>query len=108
MLVSTVVECLHRFSNRELLDNHVFNCIKHAPTSIEMPEVKEFSFTNYEMTEKIPRYIVADFESILAPISGVEQNPEKSSTYKLNQHMSCGFAYVVISQDGSTKPFVYR
>ena len=59
---------------------------------------------------KVPYIIYADFESLLIPIEGCENDPEISSTINTTKHIPCGFAYDVVGLTSSTsqQPVVYR
>jgi hypothetical protein len=59
---------------------------------------------------KVPYVIYADFESLLVPIKGCENDPEKSQTAKTTKHIACGFAGKVVglTKGTSKQPIVYR
>ena len=59
---------------------------------------------------KVPYVINSDFESLLIPIEGCENDPEMSSTMKTTNHVPCGFAYKVVglTNEISKQPVVYR
>jgi hypothetical protein len=58
----------------------------------------------------LPDVIYADFESLLVPIEGCENDPEKSQTAKTTKHIACGFAGKVVglTKGTSKQPIVYR
>jgi K+/H+ antiporter YhaU regulatory subunit KhtT len=59
---------------------------------------------------KVPYVIHADFESLLVPIKGCENDPEKSQTARTTKHIACGFAGKVVglTKGTSKQPIVYR
>ena len=59
--------CLHRFSRKELLENHRPYCQIHGAQRVEMPAEKDkwLKFNNHHKQMKCPFVIYADFESFL-------------------------------------------
>ena len=54
---------------------------------------------------KVPFVIYADFEAILKNIN----DPSKTNTKKLQEHVVCGYSYVVVGPDGKAyRSDVYR
>ena len=45
----------------------------------------------------MPSIIYADIESLIKKIEGCANNPEKSSTAKLGEHIPCGYSMSTIS-----------
>ena len=43
-------------------------------------------------SDKIPYIIYADTESLIRKINGCANNPEKSSTMKIGEHILCGYS----------------
>ena len=79
---------------------------------IELPKAddKWMYYTDIRKQLKIPYVIYADFESLLVPIEGCENDPENSQTAKITKHVACGFAYKVVglTKGTSKQPIVYR
>lgn len=62
-------------------------------------------FDNYQSKQRVPYIIYADFESILVPIPSCQPNSVSSFTQKINNHVPCGYAYIIIDSNGkSLKP----
>lgn len=45
--------------------------------------------------------IYCDLEAILRPYSTAYPNPDRSATTQMNQHIPCGYCYVVVCSDGT-------
>ena len=73
-------------------------------------DTKILEFNEYLKSNKAPFIIYADFESLLVKIDGCKNNPEKSSTTKLSEHIPSGFSMSTISSfnDIENKHDVYR
>jgi hypothetical protein len=67
-----------------------------------MPDKKNavLRFKKYEALIRKPYVIYADFESLLVPVQGCENAHDKSSTEIKKEHVPCGFAYVIVGQEG--------
>jgi len=67
-------------------------------------------FKEFHKQLRAPFIIYADFESLTTKIHSTSQNPNQSSTEKLQKHEACGFSYVVVSEreDYCKPPVVYR
>ena len=64
-----------------------------------MPSEKNnrLEFNQYMKSDKMPYIIYADIESLLRKIDGLANNPEKSSTTKIGEHIPCGYSMSTIS-----------
>ena len=56
-----------------------------------------------EKSIKVPIIIYADFESLLEKMSTCHNNPEKSSTTKINKHTPSGYSLFTHCSFDSTK-----
>ena len=74
----------------------------------EDTEILEFN--QYQKFDKAPFIIYADLQCIKENIDGYKNNPEKSSTTKVSEHILSGFSMSTISSFRSTenKHDVYR
>ena len=54
-------------------------------------KVKILELKHYMKSNKIPYIIYTDIESLIEKIDGCENNPEKSSTTKIGEHIPCGY-----------------
>ncbi|KAF4521845.1 hypothetical protein B566_EDAN003719 [Ephemera danica] len=98
--------CLSHHFSEETLQIHKKHCSRFPIAKVELPQTKVgedgqpikpiIEFKNVEHSEKVPIVIYVDFESYLPKVSGCANNPEKSSTMAVQEHIpiSCGF-YVV-------------
>ena len=87
------LNCLHSYTTKNRLKKHQKICENHEYCELEMP--KKGSVLNYIPGEKsvmAPFVIYADLESILEKMSGCENDPEKSSTIKVNKHIASGYS----------------
>lgn len=106
--------CLHGFTKERLLVDHEPYCQTHGPQKIELPteEDKWLNYKDIRKQLKVPYIIYADFESLLQPIQGCDNNPENSSTIKTTKHIPSGFAYKVVGLTPEItkekEPVVYR
>jgi hypothetical protein len=104
--------CLHGFIKERLLEDHIPYCQTHGPQKIELPNDDDMwlYYTDIQKQVKIPDATYADFESMLIPIEGCENDPEIVSTIKTIKHIPCGFTYKVVGLTSSTsqRPVVYR
>ena len=50
----------------------------------------------YMKSEKMPFVIHADIESFIKKIDGCANNPENSSTMKIDKHIPCGYSLSTI------------
>ena len=63
-----------------------------------MPSEKKkiLTFNQYVKSDKMPYIFHANTESLIREIDGCENNPEKSSTMKIDEHISCGYSLSTI------------
>ena len=54
---------------------------------------KILKYSQGEKSMKVPFVIYADLESLLEKINTCHNNPEKSSTTKINKQASCGYSF---------------
>ena len=105
------IHCLQCFSTKEILDNHLENClIINKKQNIVMPKLgSKIYFKHYYKMLKNPFVIYCDFESILEPIETAKQNADKTSyTSEYQNHLISSYAYKVVCQnDKYTKPIQY-
>ena len=60
-------------------------------------DTKILEFNLYQKSDKVPFIIYADLECIIDKINGCRNNPENSSTTKVNEHIPSGFSMSTIS-----------
>lgn len=102
------LNCLHRFSTKERLNNHrEGGCDLNEPTKTVMPSLVKnedgewinpvINFKNHTHKYKAPVAIYADFETLVQPLVHGEHNYEKSGTTKINTQTPCGFSFNIVS-----------
>ena len=87
------LNCLHPFRTKNKLKSHENVWKSHDHCYIEV--VKEESMLKYnheEKSMKVPLIIYADMESLLEKIGTCYNNPEKSSTIKINKHTASDYS----------------
>lgn len=104
--------CLQGFTQERILNNHAPYCQSHGIQKIDLPKEadKWLYYKDIRKQLKVPFIIYADFECLLVPIVGCQNNYTKSSTSKITKHTPCGFAYKVVGPtlETSKKIVVYR
>ena len=84
--------CLQGFNEESSRDEHLDYCINNKSVKVEMPHrnpIVQYSDGQFQI--KVPFIMYADFESILEPIQGPENNPRISSTRGINNHVPSGW-----------------
>lgn len=105
--------CVHGFSKKISLQEHIKYCSRHGAQRIELPIKEEndvLQFKDYEKTLKTPFVIYADTETIIKKLDTCQPNPNSSSSTPLTKLEVCGFGYKVVCEDERyTKPAaIYR
>ena len=88
------LNCFHSYSTKEKLKKHRNACENHDYCYVEIPE-KDHKILKYnygEKSMKVPFIIYADLETLLEKMSTCNNNPEKSSTTKIKNHISSGYS----------------
>lgn len=90
--------CLHVFSIKDLLENHMKDCIgiNGKPQRIMILEKSNtLQFTSHHI--QMPYIIYVDSESLNIPMAGCAYGPQMSTTWQIAQQTSCNYNYLVIS-----------
>ena len=88
------LNCFHSYRTENKLNAHKKVCENHDYCNIEMPS-NDNNLINYNKGEKslkLPFIIYADLECLLEKISTCYNNPNLSSTTKINQHVPSGYS----------------
>ena len=88
------LKCFHSYRTKNKLDAHKKICENHEYCHIEMP-TKDNNIIKYNQGEKslkLPFIIYADLECLLEKINTCYNNPEESSTAKINKHTPSGYS----------------
>ena len=88
------LKCFHSFRTRNKLEKHKKICENHDYCNVEMPNEnnKIIKYNEGEKSVKSPFIIYADLECLLEKMSTCYNNPEESSTAKINKHTPSGYS----------------
>ena len=104
------LNCFHSYRTKNKLDAHKKVCENHEYCHIEMP-TKDNNIIKYNQREKslkLPFIIYADLECLLEKINTCYNNPEESSTTKINKHTPSGYSiFTLFSFDKSKNKLNY-
>ena len=82
------INCLNGFESERIREY----CRSKDSVRVEMPTKNPIvNYADGQYQFKVPFVIDADFESILVPVSGAPNNPEMSSTRRINVHQPSGW-----------------
>ena len=87
------LNCFHSYRTKEALEKHIRVCEDKDYCYIEM--LKKGASLKYHpgvKSMKAPFAVYADLESLLKKIDTCSNDPDKSSTTKLNKHEMCGYS----------------
>ena len=86
------MNCLQGFNEESSRDEHLDYCINNESVKVETRHKKPIvQYSDGQFQFKVPFIMYADFESILEPIQGPENNPRISSTRGINNHVPPGW-----------------
>ena len=88
------LNCFHAYSTKNKLEAHKKIYENHDYCHVEMP-IKENNTIKYnhgEKSMKLPFVIYADLECLLEKMSTCMNNPDTSSTSKINKHTPSGYS----------------
>ena len=88
------LNCFHSYRTKNKLEAHKKICENHDYCHVEMP-TKDNNIIKYnhgEKSMKLPFLIYADLECLLKKMSTCQNNPNKSSTTKINKHTPSGYS----------------
>ena len=88
------INCLHSYRTENKLKKHENVCRNNDYCYVEMPnEDNKIKIYNHgENSMKVTFIIYADLEPLLEKMSTCHNNPEKSSTTKINKHTPSGYS----------------
>ena len=99
---------LHAFITEDILKRHIKGCFKtNSKQTIKMSKKGEYvKFKNFERKIKFSFMIYAYFESTLAHVNNIRQNPNESDNSKYQKHVACNYIYkLACVNDTFRKPF---
>ena len=88
------LNCFHSYRTKSKPEAHKKICENHDYCHVEMPS-KDNNIIKYnhgEKSMKLPFLIYADLECLLEKMSTCQNNPNKSSTTKINKHAPSGYS----------------
>ena len=88
------LNCLDSYRTENKLEAHKKICENHDYCYIEMPTKNNniIKYSHGEKSMKLPFVIYADLECLLEKMSTCINNPNESSTTKINKHVSSGYS----------------
>ena len=88
------LNCFHSYRTKNKLDAHKKVCENHEYCHIEMPnkDNNKIKYNQGDKSIKLPFIIYADLECLLEKIDTCYNNPEESSTTKINRHTPSGYS----------------
>ena len=88
------LNCFHSYRTKNKLDAHKKVCENHEYCHIETPnkDNNKIKYNQGEKSIKLPFIIYADLQSLLEKINTCYNNPEESSTTKINHHTPSGYS----------------
>ena len=104
------LNCFHSYRTENKLESHKKICENHDYCYVEMP-TKDNNIIKYnhgEKSIKVPFIIYADLECLLEKMSTCINNPNESSTTKINKHIPSGYSiFISCSFDESKNKLNY-
>ena len=99
------LNCFQSYTTENKLKKHKKVYEDHDCCYVEMPEKdnKILKYNYGEKSMKVPFIIYADLESLLEKMNTCHNNPEKSSTTKINKHTLSGYSLFTHCSFDTTK-----
>ena len=99
------LNCFHSYTTDSKLKKHKKVCENHDYCYVEMPEKhnKILKHNHGEKFMRAPFVFYADLESSLEKMNTCHNNPEKSSTTKINKHTASGYSVLTYCSFDKTK-----
>ena len=99
------LNCFQSYTTKNKLKKHRKFCENHDYCYVEMPEEynKILKYNEGEKSIKSPFIIYADLECLLEKMNTCNNNPEKSSTTKMNKHTQNGYSLFTHCSFDTTK-----
>ena len=98
------LNCFQSYTTENEFKKHKV-CENHDYCYVEMPEEDNtiLKYNQGEKSVKVPFIIFADLESLLEKMNTCHNNPEKSSTTKINKHTPAGYSLFTQCSFNATK-----
>ena len=89
--------CFHVCSNNETLQKReIFYKFETCQVLLPEPDSNSLAFKKFQAKTALPLVVYFDLESIIVPVSSVEQSPQTSGTRVLGKNIPSGYCYVAI------------
>ena len=91
------LNCFHSYRTENKLEAHKKICENHDYCHVEMPTKNNniIKYNHGEKSMKLPFVIYADLECLLEKMSTCINNPNESSTTKINKHTPSGYSIFI-------------
>ena len=88
------LNCFHSYRTKNKLEARKKICENRDYCHVEMPtkDNKKIKYNYGEKSIKLPFAVYADLECLLEKMSTCSNNPEESSTTKINKHTASGYS----------------
>ena len=88
------LNCFHSYRTENKLEAHKKICENHDYCQVEMPTKNNniIKYNHGEKSMKLPFVVYADLECLLEKVSTCINNPNESSTTKINKHTPSGYS----------------
>ena len=99
------LNCFQSYNTKNNLKKHKKLCENYDYCFVEMPEEcnKILKYNQEEKSMKVPFIIYADLESLNEKMNTYHNNPEKSSTTRINKHTPSGYSLFTHCSFNTTK-----
>ena len=99
------LNCFQSYTTENKLKKHEKVCENHDYCYVEMPEKydKTLKYNEGEKSMRLPFIIIADLQCLLKKTNTCHNNPEKSSTTKINKHTPSGYSLFTVCSFDRTK-----
>ena len=99
------LNCFHSYGTENKLEAHKKICENHNYCYVEMPTKNNniIKYNHGEKSVKLPFVIYADLECLLEKMSTCINNPNESSTTKINKHVPSGYSIFTHCSFNETK-----
>ena len=106
------LNCLHSFRAKNKLESHkkVWENKDFCNVVMSSEDTKILEFNKYHKFDKTSFIIYGNLESLIEKIDGCKNNPEKSTTTKLNEHIpsDSSMSTILLLKDIEKKHNVYK
>ena len=99
------LNCFRSYTTENKLEKHKNVCENHGYCYVEIPKEdhKILKYSHREKSMRVSFIIYADLECLLEKMSTCHNNPEKSSTTKVNKHTPSGYSLFTCCSFDTTK-----